>query len=62
MRLGKPEGNDLAAYASVPADGIDIYCHADIEKMAGSGDLTVEVEQTFFSKKLVLYGIKMDKH
>lgn len=62
MRLGKPQGDDLAPYRNISVDGLEVYCHADIDRMAGGGDVTVEVERTFFSRKLVLYGIRMDNH
>lgn len=41
---------------------VDLYCHTALEAMATADELTVEVERTFFSKKLVLYGIQMESH
>lgn len=62
VRLGKPAENDLADFQKLVVEDVEVYCHTAIEEMATSGELTVDAERTFFSKKLVLYGIQMEKH
>lgn len=57
IKLGEPQ-TEARSHKKMSVQDLDIYVHASIESAIQDVAPKIDLEWTFFGKKLVLYGLK----
>ena len=54
MRLGKPENHETSQFTKRDVDGIEVYCHDSVERLADTKHIDIDIEGQSLITRLVM--------
>ena len=61
VQTGRPPEGDMQQYCRVNEGNIELYIHIATRAVFESAEPYIDLDRTVFGKKLVMYGVQMDR-